>query len=69
MIGVVEVGVALSRPPRLDRLSKVVVDVPCDDHRRLWAAEQKARVVACWMAARRDVVMVVSAEVTELLEV
>lgn len=70
MIAVVHVGVALSRPPTLDRVSRVVVSVDCDSWADVWAAELEAKLLATWIAsARPDVVMPVWAEVVELLEV
>jgi len=71
VIVAVEVGVALSRPPRLDRLSRVLVEVEFDPITGpgWFSAETEARLVACWMATRPDVVMPVSATVVDILEV
>lgn len=67
MLVAVEVGVALSRPPRTDRISRVIVEVEFTGD---WlVAESEARITACWIATRRDVVMPVSAVVTDILEV
>lgn len=60
MLAVVEVAVALSRPPHADRWSKVVVEAE---------SESEAVLVACWMAHRSGTVMVVHAEVVDLLEI
>lgn len=68
MIVVVEVGVALARPPRLDRLSRVLVEVDFDGD--FFTAETEARILACLIAGgRSDVVMPVSATVTDILEI
>lgn len=69
MLVAVEVGVALSRPPRLDRLSRVVVDVPFDPVTGSWlAAEADACLTAIGMATGRPgVVMAVSAGVVEIV--
>lgn len=71
MIVAVEVGVALSRPPRLDRLSRVLVDVPFNPLTDSWfAAEVEAQLIAIDIAAsRRDVVMPVSAKLTDIIEI
>lgn len=70
MIVVVEVGVALTRPPRLDRISRVVVDVPCPSWRDLPAAETDAELTALGIAAAQpDVVMPVFSRVVEVRDV
>lgn len=68
MLVVVEVGVALSRPPRVDRLSRVVVEVPFTGS--FQDAETEAALIACQMAAvRPEVVMPVSSVVVDVLAV
>jgi hypothetical protein len=71
VIVVVEVGVALRRPPRVDRISRVVVSVDTpSDGSRLYEAEQEARLVATYVATGRpDVVMAVSAAITHVIEI
>lgn len=70
MIAAVEVGVALARPPRTDRLCRVVVEVACASWRELPAAELEALALALAIAsARPDVVMPVSARIVDVLEV
>lgn len=71
MIVAVEVGVALRRPPRLDRLSRVLVEVEFDPLTGRWEqAEMEAELLAIEIAAGRpDVVMAVSSEITAILEV
>jgi hypothetical protein len=58
MLVAVEVGVALSRPPRVDRISKVLVEAP---------TEIEAQLLACQIACRRDVVMPVYSQVLDVL--
>lgn len=61
MIVVVEVGVALARPPRHDKTVWVVVAAD---------TETEARLIACQMAAStRGVVMPVSADIVDMLEI
>lgn len=71
MIVIVEVGVALSRPPRTDRISRIVVDVAMDPRRPDWdRAETEARLIAAHIASGRPgVVMPVSATVTGVTDV
>lgn len=67
MIVAVEVGVALSRPPKLDRMSRVLVEVEFDGS--FFAAETEARLLATDIAMRPDVVMPVYAQVIDILEI
>lgn len=67
MMVVVEVGTALSRPPQIDRLSKIIVDVPFDGD--FEASETEARIIACQMSCRDDVVMPVSATVVDIIAI
>jgi tetrahydromethanopterin S-methyltransferase subunit F len=66
MLVAVEVGVALSRPPKVDRISRQVVEV---DYRGDFLAELvEAELIACQMAHRPDVVMPVYSRVDDILE-
>lgn len=70
VIVAVQVGVALTRPPRTDRYSRILVHADIDPANPDWfAAETEARLTACHIAHRPDVVMVVSAVITDLLDV
>lgn len=62
MIVAVEVGVALARPPRHDATMWVLVDA---------ATDTEARLIACQIAGStgRGVVMVISADVIDTLEI
>lgn len=60
MIVAVHVGVALSRPPGVDRISRILVEAD---------SEIEAMLIACQMAHRPDVVMPVSSEVVDILEI
>jgi len=69
MIVAVEVGVALSRPPREDRISKVIISVDCATSAAIWQAEIEARLAATQMAAGwPGVVMAVRSDILEILE-
>jgi hypothetical protein len=57
MIVIVEVGVALSRPPGIDRISKVVVEA---------TSEIEGELIACQMVCRKDVVMPVYSKIMEV---
>lgn len=67
----VEVGIALSRPPRLDRYSRVLVSVDFDPLTDSWdEAERQAEWTALAIAqGRPEVVMAVSSCITEILAV
>lgn len=60
MLIVVEVGVALSRPPKVDRISKVVVEA--ED-------ELAGELIACQMAHRPGVAMPVYSRVLDISEI
>jgi hypothetical protein len=68
MIVAVEVGVALTRPPKTDRISRVLVEVDLVGE-DWFGAETEAQLIACWMVCRPDVVMPVYSKVTDILEV
>jgi hypothetical protein len=57
MIVVVEVGVALSRPPKVDRISKVIVEAD---------SALDGELLACRMVCRPDVVMPVYSKLLEV---
>ena len=61
MIVAVEVGVALGRPPRLDRVSRVLVEAVDELEGELLATQ-----LAC---CRRDVAMPVWSRVVDVLEI
>lgn len=57
----VEMGVATNRPPKIDRLSNVIVDAE---------TETEALLVACQMTlVWADVVMPVHSKIIEILEI
>jgi len=61
MIVVVLVGVATSRPPKIDRISKVIVEA---------SDETEASLIACQMVlVHSGVVMPVWSQVTDILEI
>lgn len=70
MIVAVEVGVALSRPPKVDRISRVLVEVEFDPMTdSFFDAELQAELIATHMATRPDVVMPVSSKVVGIIEI
>jgi len=68
VIVTVDVAVALSRPPREDRWSRVMVDVPvASDGSDLHSREIEAEVLAIHMASSRPgVVMAVRSEIAAI---
>ena len=60
MIIAVEVGVALARPPKVDRISRVVVEAD---------SETEGELIACQMVHRPDVTMPVYSRVVDILAI
>jgi hypothetical protein len=61
MLLVVEVGVSLSRPPKLDRISRIVVE--CDN-------EVAGELLACQIAqSHSEVVMAIYSKIEDILEI